>query len=297
MAWSRSGYLTIGTEPVKGLDFSFDIRKTLSPAVNTAYITIMNLGQSLRNRLMADRQLVEVYGGYEDDVVTRLFVGATSPRTGDIHTFERDGTWVTQISCADGDEAQSALVHESFEGRVGVVDIVRALVNALVRARGIETSNLDTAVRMGYFSRAAGETAKEDFQNGWIATGKAIETLSILLKSFGLRWSIQDRALEVLPDHGVLPGPPIDLRSVPVNKGLIGSPRRTSKGGVIATVLLDGRIRPGRRITVNSRDVTFDGRADIVQHIGSTWSQPWYTVLEAADFNNLDAYDVDPFLS
>lgn len=282
LLFDRSGYVKVDGTEIRNLDFQFRVSRTLSPEINKASITILNVPKDLRNKWNKDNHEVEVFAGYGGNP-TRIFYGDSYR----VESEKQTHTWVTRLECGDGEKERQIFTNDSYNAGVKVVDVIRALAKILT----IDTGNLEAQISLGIFD----SSEVVNFKNGYATSGQAIEALTVILKAYDVRWSIQDKAIQILPTTGLLLDPPVVIGSVP-NTGLVGSPKKTEKGGLVFRSLLQAGLIPGKRVLISSQYVDFDGRCDIVEHIGDTRGGPWYSIVEAADVNNLTAYDVDPFL-
>lgn len=290
--FDRKGYLKIDGKEVRNLDFQFTIGKSLSPELDKCNVTILNLPESFRNTVAAGSALglsriarpveVEIFAGYEQ--TPRLFTGQIykSRSSYQIHT------WLTNIECGDGEGRRQIFLNESFQKGTRVVDIVRNMVRIL----GVKSGNLEAQIAAGVFADSHVVT----FNNGYATSGQALEALNSILRAYDVRWTIQDDEIKIISKNGTLADPPVLIASVPENTGLIGQPERTDKGGLLFRTLMRGDLNPGRLVNVKSRQITFSGRIEYLSHIADTRGGPWYSVIEAADINNLLAYDIDPNL-
>jgi hypothetical protein len=94
----------------------------------------------------------------------------------------------------------------------------------------------------------------------------------------GYQWSIQDGVLQVLAPSETTLETVYVLNS---SSGMIGSPEKGEDGTIKGVSLLQGDIRPGRRIQFDSKMVKGTFKTERVIHTGDTWGQNWYTELEA----------------
>ena len=116
------------------------------------------------------------------------------------------------------------------------------------------------------------------FKKGIVVEGKVSKLLDKYVSGAGYQWSIQDGVLQVLaPSETTLE----TVYVLNAASGLIGSPEKGEDGTVKAVSLLQGGIRPGRRIQLDSAMVQGTFKIERVIHHGDTWGKDWYTEVEA----------------
>ena len=247
------------------LDVEFDITKTSAKEPNAATITIYNLNE-------VNRAILAKCGDKKSPTVLPLSVeaGYVGSRDliflGDIDMApsSRSGVdWVTKIEASDGGNSyRSKRFQKSYGRNTSIVQILKDLVTAY----GIGPGNLFDAI-------IANPRGLRVYYNGIVVSGRISEQLDRFLCSAGFTWSIQNRQLQVL--H---PGKPNHETAVLLNQGsgLIGTPEIGEKGVVSATALLQGSIRPGRRVVIKTS--TADGIfvVDQANYKGATGGNDWY---------------------
>jgi hypothetical protein len=117
--------------------------------------------------------------------------------------------------------------------------------------------------------------------------------LSGLAEQQGCEWNIEDGRLNFVPLDSYIPGEAVVLTA---KTGLIGTPRMTIQGLVVRS-LLNSRIKSGGQVKLDNASIASlkinipysgmdyapgtdaDGAytARVVQHVGDTRGQEWYT--------------------
>lgn len=298
--FDRKAYLKIDGKEIRNLDFQFTVRKSLSPEIDKCNLTIVNLPKSERMTVAAGSALggtqaglaarnariveVEIFAGYASQTLPRVFIGQIYRSQSSYQSH----TWLTNIDCGDGEGRRQIFANQAFEQGTRTVDIIRALV----KIAGVKSGNLEAQIAAGVFTDSQIVT----FNNGYATSGQALEALNVILRAYDIRWTIQDDEIKIVKSNGTTLDPPVNISSVPENTGLVGQPEHTDKGGLLFRSLLRSDLVPGRLVNVTSRQVTFSGRIEYLTHIADTRGGPWYSVVEAADLNNLLAYDTNPLL-
>jgi len=269
-----AGPLTISPRTTTGeaqavLAVEFDVVKTMDRAANTASISIWNLKEANRTVLQEKGIELVLEAGYVDEVV-ELFKGDI-----DKTTIRREATdWVVTLETLDGGRAlKSARVNKSLRGPQGAGNVLKQAAEAL----GLDIGNLKEQV-----SADGARSVLKQFVSGVVLSGKAEDVVAEVASSLGLNFSVQSKKLQFLPTSGSTSAratsePPAQLNST---SGLIGSPSIGEKGTVKAASLLNGRITPGRRVTLQSAVVSGTFIAQKVHHKGATWGADWTTSLE-----------------
>lgn len=239
------------------LRVTFSVEKGASPTPNKVELALYNLSRASRDYIRAG-MVVEVYAGYETEF--GLIASGDIAKGFPVHSREGEN-WVTRIEAADGGRAWGTVLHESFGPKTRESEIVRALAERL----GVKLGKIEglSDIQVG---------------KGRQLTGPARNELESLCRSRGLRWSIQDGVLHILPR-----GTPTNAGSailLNASSGLIGSPERTESGCDVTT-LLRGWVNPKTLIRVESKVLTGNFIAERVTHSGDTHGTDWYTKIEA----------------
>lgn len=214
---------------------------------------------------------VQVLAGYDGNNKT-VFQGQV--RT--IDTVHHRADVDTVIKSGDAETAR-AYPRAIFSLPPGAT--VQAVVVQLAAAMGISTGNL--ALRVA----AAGQPSLQQFVSGFSAHGNASRLLERMLAKIGLRYRIQNGALDVFaPGEGSLD----TIFLLSPTSGLIGSPEHGSpnKRGPLghylkAKSLLLPEIQPRRRVQIDTQ--TIDLATYVVQqviHTGDTEGPEWQSDME-----------------
>lgn len=265
------------------LRLAFRARKTLTPEINTAQVSVYNLSKTRRGLLKNVPGVghdVELSAGYAQ-AFGKIYQGKT---TYIAHAHSNRVDWISTLTCGDGAEAKEVFINEAYGPGTKVFDVVIQLATAT----GLDfTALLPLA---GLFNQAQTVT----FQSGYTTTGGALEALNTLLVAVGgVRWTIIDGTIYVIPKNGVIfPGVVNVLNG---NTGLIGSPTRTERG-FLARSLLNPKIQVGSLVNVVSREFTLTGRVDVAEYSGDTWGNDWYVDIECTDITDPLLDDLDYLL-
>lgn len=257
--------VTVGTRQITGLRMAFKVIQSNKPEPNTVELAIWNLSESSRAALQRPQVPTLIDAGYAGNHAI-LFKGdlrrGTSARQG--------ADWVTTLKAGDGEVAyRTARVNESVAPGTLIKDVAKRVAEALGVSAGDAARRIDAAVH---------RTGLTQYTNGAALSGFARDHLTTLCKSLGLEWSIQDGALQILPEGEATNDPAILLTA---RTGLVGSPAPGEKGVLKVVSLLQPAIRPGRKINVDAGGGLSFYRVTKVTHQGDTHGQPWYSEAEA----------------
>lgn len=265
--FGRVWALTVGDRQWSDLRVTFEVQKTLNRHPNPGQITIFNLAKSTRDSLQRGNvvRLVAGYQGGADVVYVGELVEVTSQRDG--------ADWVTTMSCKDGDTAWLRNVRASYRTGANLATVAK-----------------DLATGMGLTVAPGSLTALQGLQvrGSLVQAGQAHRALQTLLEPHGYTWSVQDGVLQILATNGATAETVVILNP---QTGLVGSPERMADKGqsskrtkVRATSLLQGAIRPGRLVQLQSEQIAGTYRCNEVLHKGDSHGGEWYTemVLQGA---------------
>ncbi len=250
---------------IVNLDFSFTVTKSLRREPNVAEVKVWNLSASSRQSLeAAEEQRIRLEAGYAEDVHV-IFEGdlrkASSSREGsDI---------VTTVEGGDGERGfRQARTNRSF----GEGTSVRSVIEDVARGMGIGVGNLEAQTQGRGF-----EGLGAIYEEGTVVSGSSRETLTGLVRSVGLEWSVQDGNLQLLPFRVALRQTAVLLTP---ETGLIGSPSIDSENVLQARALIIPGIFPGRKVDVRAEFVRGIYRVTKATYTGSTFGQEWYVDVE-----------------
>jgi hypothetical protein len=186
---------------------------------------------------------------------------------------------ITCVSGGDGEAAiRGARINRTFKAGTPVKEILKALAASL----NIGAGNLNSIGAVAY---ADGTTA---IRRALTCAGLTYDELEDHCRSCGLRWSVQDSALQLR--RGDAPVGDTQGPLLRADSGLIGKPQvETDKKGTLVsgTCLLRADLIPGVPFRVESD--AFEGNlvAIATQHDGdSHQAQPWYVNWTGRPYGN-----------
>ena len=251
-----------------GLRIRFKVAKTGNSTPNKAEIEVYNLSADSRDYIDSYNPktwAVRLSAGYQATGLQLLFSGsvelASNEKAGHRASHHQGPDWLTKIQSKDGVHAyRSVVLADSF----GPGTAEEAVIKHVAKQLGVTIGTIKGL-------------SKAKYNHGRALSGAARYELDALCKSRGLRWSIQDGVLQILP---ICQG--LDLTAFVIGPatGLVGSPERTETG-IRFTSLLQGGINPGRLIQLESAYLKGLYVAENVDHTGDTHDYPWYTTVDA----------------
>jgi len=260
----------------------FSVERSLNKDPNTATVTVYNLDETNRRVLQEGANLIPrspkgdiVAAGYEWPLVIEGGYIATLQMlfSGDIVYAESgyDGIdWTTKIEATDGGKQYSS---PRFNKTFGKGTPVATVISEVAKAMKIGVGN--SALKLA--NSAVFRKRFSTFTRSVTVAGRASEILNRYIKSIGYNWSIQDGQLQVLGLEDTLLDAAVTLTP---DTGLIASPEQGEKGMITGTSLLQGDIKPGRRLNILSKTVNGQYRVEKATHAGDTWGNEWYTHFE-----------------
>lgn len=260
--------VTVGELRVSSpLQISFDVERSVAGR-GKAKVEIANLGRSHQAEIEASAgaQLV-VEAGYEDERGLEMLFSGRVARSRHSSSGVTRGTRaegldsVTFVEGTDGGiELRERRVSASFAPGVQVATVVRQCADAL----GLREGNLEEAL--------AG-VGSPTLPGGTVLTGGAAGELTRLLGSFGLRWTSQLGALQVLAPGAALP---VEAVRLTPSTGLVGEAEPGARGRCRVTALLTPDLAPGRPVLLESRRATGRYIVRTARYEGSSTEGPFY---------------------
>lgn len=257
----RNARLIVGQLDVSDLDIAFEVDRTGKAKPNTADITVYNAGEATRNEWRTVKNpTVRLDVGYDGEFAT-IFTGAADFVT----SAKKDADIETTIRAGDGEkELRAARIAKQVPEKVKPEEILRAVAETL----GVKPGNLNSAIAK-LSQRGLGSM----FSAGAALSGASADIMDRVCASYGLEWSVQDGALQILERDTAVDGKTVIKLSK--DTGLIGSPTVDSKGVVSFDCLLNPLLKPGGVVVLESLFVRGGFRVTNVKHAGDNFGGKW----------------------
>lgn len=256
---------------IANVRISFKCEKTNTTKKNSASIKIYNLSETTRDAINTEGAAITLLAGYLDDSGEEvLFIGDVVY----INTQYVVPDLITEFELKDGGNAlRDSRLNESFEAGTSAQDIM----DKLASATGLPVKEITADL-------------SESFANGFSVSGLVSDSMSTLLKKFGIEWTVTDGELQVIDKDASNSDPVIVLNPA---TGLIGLPSfllndknvlpaaQNVNKKLTLTSLLIPKLNPTREIKVQSRVTEGNYRIDTVVHEGDTHGDLWASKIEA----------------
>ena len=256
--YDRRWRLQVGEFATEELRVTFDITRSLDWHSNLATISVYNLARATRDQFDKG-QSISLLAGYRDST-DLIFSGiVTYPQT-----MRSGPDWITTLECGDGSAAFGQYIRQTYSAGAPLTVVV---------------GNIATAMGLTLSPEAKALLGSQVTRGKLVQSGLAPIALQTVLSSYNLQWSIQSGILQVLPAGGSTSEQAVLLSP---QTGLIGSPElnqtdRSNKQNITAKSLLQGSIKPGRRVVLQSATINGTYVADEVQHRGDSRGDTWET--------------------
>lgn len=261
------------------LRVTFDVERNSNKDPNRAEVTVYNFNLANRGILEIGQEIADTTreAGLAYDWPLVIEAGYMGSRevifSGNITyaTSRRENVdWITTIECGDGENKYRKNRMNKSYGLA--TPITQVAIDAAVLL-DVGPGNLAEKLGPGVFRKGFSV-----YSQGFVASGSAADVLDAVLTSAGFTWSIQDGNLQILaPEETTFE----EVVILAPHLGLIGSPEKKAKGKIAATSLLQGSLKPGRRVIIESETVTGMFKIERVTHFGDTFGNEWYSEIEA----------------
>ncbi len=265
--------VVVGDLRVDELRCAFQVKKPGGSKPNTAELRISNLAPATRAQMNVKGAPLIIQAGYLGTVGT-IFSGQV--RT--VDHIRKGPDWETTVKSGDGEQSYAfASVSESF--RAGTP--ARVVVAKLIESLGLDPGR----------SQQVLADLSAAYVHGYTATGRSADLLDEILDGLGYEWSIQDGRVQVLKQgESTLE----ELVHLSPESGLLDSPEHgagdeqaaglVKKFSVVKLkALIQPRVKPGCRISLESEGLTGVLRVLAVEHAGDTagGEGSWATTIQA----------------
>ncbi len=262
----------------KPLRVTFEIERTVRPSPNHATIRLYNITRDSQALIRdAAEALVVVEAGYVDgraEVFRGSVLRARAGRRGrpsPVRHEQDKVDGVTVVEATDGGRAfREARVSRSYQAGVRLTTVLRDCAAAL----GVGEGNL---AQVETFAKLEG--GQTTYPEGTVLSGQAARELTEILRAYGLRWSVQHGAIQVVRRGRALQSQAVRLAA---DTGLLGSPEVGPRGHVTARALLAPDLWPGRRVRLESDRVEGTYVVRAIRAEGDTHSDTWQATCELA---------------
>lgn len=268
--FGRTVKLVVGDLDVSDLHIEFKIKKTLKAVPNTAEIKVFNLSENSIRRLQAYQEgtPVKVLAGYGDHV-SQIYLGETRAAWTE---YDKKGETTTHLSTGTNAKAKKlAKIYQPVGANTPASTVLQNLASALgVPLGAVSKSAQDKMTKIVTLHPKPG-----------VLVGNAWQLIDEFCRSSDLEFSIQDGVLQVLDYGGALDNLAFELSD---QTGLLASPSVDIAGIVKAECLLIPDLRPGRKVSFQSRYVTGGYIVQEVEYEGSNFGEKFYATVKGKKY-------------
>jgi len=281
-----SGGFEAASSSAGALRLQFEVVKTELPWPNSGKVVIWNLNSDHRDYCASEQylpcRLEAGYGGSRGTIIEGYVRQGVSVREGT--------DWLTTLELADGevDKDGQILASKSIRKAWTRGTPVAKIITDFAQELNVDVGNAPV------IAAAASLKSGPALLHGLAVDGPILDELTYLMRGLGLRWSIQDGALQLrIPDvpAGVL----MDIISpftglvghvtkstrVVRRQNVLTKAEETKSVGVVegTTLLLPG-LSPGQQFVLQSEAAIGAYLCSQVKHHGDSRGPDWYTDFE-----------------
>ncbi|RZL29679.1 MAG: hypothetical protein EOP64_00305 [Sphingomonas sp.] len=254
----------VGTHRPTALRIEFDIEKDILPSSNKGGIRITNMNDGNRAALRPGI-LATLEVGYAGLMQTLFIGGALKVKT------QRQGPdIVTEMECGDGEATiQNTVLDKSYSAGTTLSQVLTDIAAAMQVPSAAAPDGSRFGLAVGVPSYV--------FKRGFTIHGPIRATMDKLCKTFGLDWSLQNNALQIVPKKHHT-GETAELLSP--RTGLLGVPSFDGRTCTFGS-LLNPRLTPGRLVLLQSKAVSGLFKIRKGKWSGDTHGPHWLCEIEA----------------
>lgn len=254
----REAVLTVGSKQFN-TRIAFEIKKNNESDPNKAKISLYNLSGDSRSYLEKTTDLMRLEAGYQGNLGI-IFQGEISKKG--IRNERKGGDIVTTLLCGDGQTALTDM-HLEMSWKEGVT--CQQIVDKAVK-------------EIGLHMRIVNGNLSKQYIHGKAYSGTIRQLLDEITAYCGLKWSVQNNAIQVFPKDSAVTQ---NVFLISSESGMIGLPSKGEKG-IIVRSLLNAQLIPDGFFRLVTKELTGTGTYRIVdvKHVGDTREGDWYTEVE-----------------
>lgn len=266
--YQRAYSLDINGVLISGLRIQFKATKSLEKEPNKLELKIYNLNADTRGKLKEKGLPITLSAGYAEGSGI-IFKGES--RT--IVHGRSGADWITEIHCGDGETAYStARFNVSLGKNVSKADVMRAAIKSL----GLNPGNSENMIK----------SIKDTFSKGFAANMNGSQALTNLTEAIGLKWSIQDGAIQFRTEGEAVGNVLVKLSA---DTGLIGTPEISAPKDQKKAAMLKLKSflnhHLGCGVPVDLQAIGLKGRFRVekLEHSGDFEGKEWFTDMELTE--------------
>lgn len=271
----QTGALQYANFPLVGVDnqqqkssplkIKFDINKNSVGSSNKSKIEIYNLSQESRNKINVG-WVVRLQAGY-NGLIDTIFFGSVAPNG--MKSERKEADIITTLECGDGESAiVMSRLDRAYPAGTTLAAILTDVAIAMNTVTAANTQQVNFGIALGIPNIV--------MSRGFTATGACRDTLDKLLLPNGMRWSVQNGNLNIIPVNATNGQAAVLISS---DTGMIGTPSK-NQGYFEFTSLLNPKLVPGAVIQIQSENTSLNGFYKIVEahYEGDSHDTKWQVV-------------------
>jgi len=273
--------------PASGLRVAFDIDKNMCGTPNNSKIEIYNLSIDTRNKIQ-EGWIIQLLAGYQG-LMDTIFTGNIAVNGG-MKTERKGPDVILSIECGDG---ESAIAQAVFDKNYPPGSSLGQILQDIAGAMSLNNITNDVGIGAGIAIGIPNIT----YGRGMVVHGPCNVTLDTLLTPQGLRWSVINGNLNIIPVQStngqaaivvasgsiVDPSTGVAKFDIPKCTGMIGTPSKTGSTGIAKfTSLLNPKIVPGALVQLVCENTTVNGFYKILRahFTGDSHENKWQVECE-----------------
>ena len=256
----------------KGIETDFALQRSLRRGIEQGFVAVPDdAARAAALKAISDQYLVQVFAGYDNQ--PRLVFRGTMLNVKQV----RDGLVdrVTEVELGDGLLGlRDGYLNQAFAPGTLVENVLRAAEAAIGAKRSLTGEAFVTAV--------APNAVVTQLSNGYVAAGRATDTIDEVVDLYGLQWWVRDGEVYYVPQGAVLNDFSVLLQQ---GSSLLDFQEPQGFEDTKGRSLLQPDVVPGRGLLLlDAAGVPLNAvgfRCNSVVHAGDTHGDAWYSDFEA----------------
>jgi hypothetical protein len=267
------------TQPLSALKIRFDIQKNLIGSPNKSKIEVFNFSQQTRQAIKVG-WIVQLQVGYKNLVET-IFIGNINPAG--LKSDRNGADIITVMECGDGESSIStSVLNKTYPPGSTLAQILQDIAIAMNTTTATNPVGVGSGIAVGIPNVVYGR--------GKTISGACKDTLNTLLQPQGLRWSVQNGALDIIPAIAYNGDSAIVVSSA---TGMIGTPSKNDQYTEFSS-LLNPKLVPGALVQLISENTALNGFYKVLtaHYEGDSHDSKWQVHCQCTEMSNVQTLPV-----
>lgn len=260
--------------PPSPLRIKFDIEKNLVGTPNNAKFELFNMSVNSRQGIKKG-YIILLQAGY-NGLIQTLFTGNVVPLG--LKTERHGADTITKIECGDGESAiVMTNLDQSYPPGTDLFQVLQDISDEMGVDTNVDPDGTGVGIVVGIPNYTYGR--------GLTISGPVNRSLDKLLKPRGLRWSVQNGNLTIMPATGYDGKSAIVVSAL---TGMIGTPSNNDQYMEFAS-LLNPNIVPGALVQMISENTALNGFYKVMtaHYEGDTHDNQWQVKTQCIAMPNI----------